>query len=41
MCNIRRLSGGRKYILVIMDDYSQYTWVLLLLEKLDAFDQAQ
>jgi IS30 family transposase len=33
--------GGRKYILVIVDDYSRYTWVLLFWKKLDAFDQAQ
>jgi hypothetical protein len=33
--------GGRKYILVIVDDYSHYTWVLLLREKSDVFDQAQ
>jgi hypothetical protein len=33
--------GGRKYILVIVDDYSWYTWVCLLREKSDAFDQAQ
>jgi len=32
--------GGKKYILVIADDYSRYTWVLLLQEKSDAFDQA-
>jgi hypothetical protein len=32
--------GGRKYILVIVDDYSHYTWVLLR-EKSYAFDQAQ
>jgi hypothetical protein len=24
-----------------VDDYSRYTWVLLIREKLDAFDQAQ
>jgi transposase InsO family protein len=33
--------GGKKYILVIVDDYSQYTWVLLLREKSDAFEAAQ
>jgi len=33
--------GGRKYILVIVDDYSQYTWALLLREKFDAFEAAQ
>jgi len=33
--------GGKKYILVIIDDYSRYTWVLLLREKYDAFEDAQ
>jgi hypothetical protein len=33
--------GGRKYILVIVDDYSRYTWALLLGEKSDAFEAAQ
>jgi transposase InsO family protein len=33
--------GGRKYILVIVDDYSQFTWALLLREKSDAFDAVQ
>jgi IS30 family transposase len=33
--------GGKKYILVIVDDYSRYTWVLLLREKFDAFEAAQ
>jgi hypothetical protein len=28
-------------MLVIVDDYSWYTWILLLWEKSDAFDQAQ
>jgi hypothetical protein len=32
---------GKKYILVIVDDYSRYTWVLLLREKSDAFEAAQ
>jgi len=30
--------GGRKYILVIVDDYSRYTLVFLLWKKSDAFD---
>lgn len=29
---------GKKYILVIVDDYSRYTWVLLVWEKSDAFE---
>jgi hypothetical protein len=33
--------GGKKYILVIVDDYSRYTWALLLLEKSNAFEAAQ
>jgi hypothetical protein len=32
---------GRKYILVIVDDYSRYTWALLLQEKSDAFEATQ
>jgi hypothetical protein len=32
---------GRTYILVIVDDYSRYTWALLLREKYDAFEVAQ
>jgi hypothetical protein len=32
--------GGRKYILVVVDDYSRFTWALLLREKSDAFDAA-
>jgi len=32
--------GGKKYILVIVDDYSLYTWVLLW-EKSNAFEAAQ
>jgi hypothetical protein len=33
--------GGKKYILVIVYDYSRYTWALLLLEKFDAFEATQ
>jgi hypothetical protein len=33
--------GGRRYILVIVDDFSQYTWAIPLREKFDAFDAAQ
>jgi transposase InsO family protein len=32
--------GGKKYILVVLDDYSRYTWIRRLKEKLEAFDQA-
>jgi DNA-binding transcriptional regulator GbsR (MarR family) len=33
--------GGRKHIFVVVDDYSQFTWALLLREKSDAFDATQ
>jgi transposase InsO family protein len=33
--------GGRRYILVIVDDFSLYTWAIPLREKSDAFDAAQ
>jgi len=33
--------GGRKNILVVVDDYSRFTWALILQEKFDAFDSAQ
>jgi len=33
--------GGRKYILVVVYDFSRYTWAILLWEKSDAFDAAQ
>jgi hypothetical protein len=33
--------GGRRYILVIVDDFSRYTWAIPLREKSDAFDAAQ
>jgi hypothetical protein len=33
--------GGRKYILVVVDDFSRYKWAILLLEKSNAFDAAQ
>ena len=32
--------GGKKYILVVVDDYSWYTWISLLKEKSKAVDQA-
>jgi hypothetical protein len=42
MGSIRNASlGGRKYILVVVDDYSWFTWAILLWEKSDAFDAAQ
>jgi hypothetical protein len=33
--------GGRRYILVIVDDFSRYTWAIPIREKYDAFDAAQ
>jgi hypothetical protein len=33
--------GGRRYILVIVDDFSRYTWAIPLQEKSDAFDATQ
>jgi transposase InsO family protein len=33
--------GGRKYILVVVDDFSRYTWATFLREKSDAFDATQ
>jgi hypothetical protein len=33
--------GGRRYILVIVDDFSWYTWAIPLREKYDAFDATQ
>jgi hypothetical protein len=33
--------GGKMYILVIMDDFSRYTWAIPIQEKSDAFDAAQ
>jgi hypothetical protein len=33
--------GGKRYILVIVDDFSRYTWAIPIREKSDAFDTAQ
>lgn len=30
--------GGKKYIIVVVDDFSRFTWVKFLREKSDAFD---
>jgi hypothetical protein len=32
--------GGKRYILVIVDDFSRYSWAIPLREKSDAFDAA-
>ena len=29
--------GGKKYILVIVDDFSRFSWVAFLIEKNDSF----
>jgi hypothetical protein len=33
--------GGKRYILVIVDDFSRYTWAIPIREKSNAFDIAQ
>jgi hypothetical protein len=33
--------GGKRYIPVIVDDFSRYTWAIPIREKSDAFDVAQ
>jgi hypothetical protein len=33
--------GGKRYILVIVDDFSRYTWAIPIWEKSNAFDTAQ
>ncbi|GKD40625.1 retrovirus-related pol polyprotein from transposon TNT 1-94 [Tanacetum coccineum] len=34
-----RSYGGNRYTLVIVDDYSRYTWTIFLKDKTEAFDQ--
>ncbi|GJU30664.1 retrovirus-related pol polyprotein from transposon TNT 1-94 [Tanacetum coccineum] len=34
-----RSNGGNRYTLVIVDDYSRYTWTRFLKDKTEAFDQ--
>ncbi|GKB15740.1 retrovirus-related pol polyprotein from transposon TNT 1-94 [Tanacetum coccineum] len=33
--------GGNRYTLVIVDDYSRYTWTRFLKDKIEAFDQLE
>lgn len=33
--------GGKIYIMVIVDDFSKFTWVVLLREKSEVFEQAK
>ena len=28
--------GGKRYVIVVVDDFTRYTWVILLLSKSDA-----
>ena len=37
---VRVLSlGGKRYILVVVDDFTRYTWVVLLRDKAEAFEK--
>ena len=29
--------GGKRYIMVVVDDFTRYTWIILLQSKSDAF----
>ena len=31
--------GGKRYIMLIIDDFSRYTWVEFLREKLEAYEK--
>ena len=31
--------GGKKYILVVMDDFTRYTWVVLLKDKVESLEK--
>ena len=31
--------GGKKYILVVVDDFTRYTWVMLLKDKVEALEK--
>ena len=31
--------GGKRYVLVIVDDYSRFTWTLFLVSKDESFDK--
>ena len=33
--------GGKRYIMVIVDDFSRYTWVEFLREKLEAYEKLE
>ena len=36
-----RSIGGNCYCLVVVDDYSRYTWVFFLLDKADTYDTSK
>ena len=31
--------GGEKYILVVVDDFTKYTWIVLLRDKVEALEK--
>ena len=31
-------SGGKRYVLVVVDDFSRFTWVNFIREKADTFE---
>ena len=33
--------GGKRYIMVVVDDFSRYSWVEFLREKSEAFDKME
>ena len=33
--------GGKRYIMVVVDDFTRYTWVILLRSKFDAFEHIE
>lgn len=34
-----QIRSGKKYVLVIVDDYSRFTWVIFLTSKNETFDE--
>ena len=33
--------GGKRYIMVVVDDFTRYTWVILLRSKFDALEHIE
>ena len=33
--------GGKRYIMVVVDDFTRYTWVILLRSKSDALEHIE